>query len=243
MNKRSLEEVSEEINVFPLDSLPIDLIVKIFLESQFTVKELHTLCNLNTKIKKVCNDRKIWEQIFFRKVLEKDKEMKIAEKNGTLPELMKTLRETEEFKNYNLLTDYEPFVRCIAFKLTNFDRRFRVFYYINIYMIFLDLRENNCIRLISDFFYSNETTTKKIFEIWNNAKIVENGDIIITENYNSLKMLKFICYLISNSWKRMTYAFDNIPLECSICSTSKDLKKCECCEQIYCSVNCQIKNH
>jgi hypothetical protein len=69
--KRSLEEVSEEIDGFPLENLPIDLIVKIFLESQFTVKELHILCNLNKKIKKVCNERKIWEQIFFRKVLGK----------------------------------------------------------------------------------------------------------------------------------------------------------------------------
>jgi len=172
----------------------------------------------------------------------KDKEMKIAERNGKLPELMEKLRETEEFKNYNLLTDYEPFVRCIAFKLSIIDdERFYIHYKFKNFNIYLDLRNSgNYIRIVIDFL-DNEIT-KNILEIWNNAKIV-GINIFITENYNYLKMLKFICYLVSEGWTRMGYAFDNVPLECSICSTSKDLKKCSCCEQIYCSTNCQIKNH
>lgn len=79
--------------------------------------------------------------------------------------------------------------------------------------------------------------------------IQENFTVIGTSSIKYIDgdlktLISFFSYLIKNGWTILsTPVFDNVPLECSICSTSKNLKECECCEQIYCSVNCQIKNH
>jgi hypothetical protein len=170
--------------------------------------------------------------------------MKIAERNKKLPELMEKLRETEEYKNYNLLTEYEPFVKLIAFRITQYDERFFITFKKDSFNnLFFDLNQTKqsqriTLTYITDYYY------KKIAQNILGYVKLNRDNMYINGNYNSLNILKFICYLVTNGWNiQIGYAFDNVPLECSICSTSKDLKKCSCCEEIYCSTNCQIKNH
>ena len=240
--KRSLESISEEIDAFPFDQLPIDLIVKIFLESQFTVKELHRLCNLNKKIKKICNDRKIWEQIFFRKVMGKDREMKIAEKNGTLPELMEKLRKSENYKLWNLMTSYEPFVVLIAFFLF----LHRGIIYLMKGSENLSIQFNSNIKSISNVgtAENRKKIEKLILTCFKNVSSNAEHTMYQCIDSSDYLNLQFFYNVVMDGWVLFfDKGVDNVPLECSICSKVKDLKKCSCCEQIYCSVNCQIKNH
>lgn len=109
---------AEKIDAFPFEQLPTDLIYKIFMDSGFTVNELHKLCSVSKKLKIICNDRKVWEQVLYKNVLEYGTAMRNAERSGDLPELMDKIRQTEDlYLVWKRIQNYEPFVVLTAIKL------------------------------------------------------------------------------------------------------------------------------
>lgn len=118
LSNADLQIEAQKIDAFPFDQLPKDLIFKIFMDSGFTVGELHKLCNLSKKLKAICTDRKVWEQVLFKHVLGYGQAMRVADRRGTLPELLNDIRQTNEFYAiWLVIREYEPFVILTAIQL------------------------------------------------------------------------------------------------------------------------------
>ena len=257
-----LEQKANEIDTFPFEELPTDLIYKIFMESEFTVKELHMLCNLSKKLKEVCNKRKFWDELFFRKIMNMELPMNVAKRNNTLPELMETLRATDEYKLWTSITEYEQFVKFIAFALTGvFKRQIGTGMEIELYNRNLSWILQITVKEESGYvikFYKFDEVGKRASVHETMYTYVKNfqfkvqflWDRIKVEIYDTKTYMLFFCKLINVGFQfekdyNKLSALNNVPLlKCAICYSITDLQKCSCpCNAIFCSTKCQSKTH
>lgn len=251
---RALKRQAAAIDATPFATLPTDVIIKIFLESQLTIKELHKLCNLSRKLRTICNDRKVWEEIFFRRILDKEKEMQEAKRKGELPELLAQLRTTELYGVWKSLSSkFNQFVNLLAIKLVQkFLTKPQVTFssYSSFKSKSPDLIlfwEDKRIRLI--------TRDEKLIDVLRKyykppPELDSKTEIQVEFN---IRLYHVFAFLLSNRWNVNYFTFrdpvfDKKPLLCSICSAAPSAFACALCEtRAYCSHACAsldpIGNH
>lgn len=221
---------AEKIDAFPFEHLPTDLIYKIFMDSGFTVDELHKLCNLSKKLKIICNDRKVWEQVLYKNVLEYGNAMRSAERTGDLPELLQNIRQTDDlYLVWKRIQNYEPFVVLTAIKLwKKWSRTWNEMWFLHRNdvgkwkllqhpMYIEKLKENGKFRV--GILYESDARSKNDYEkvfaelfnrfgvteetktdIWRGDKMIRKTARILQTNISSEPWILFFCFLLTNGW-------------------------------------------
>jgi protein-tyrosine phosphatase len=203
---------------------------------------------MSRKLRAVCNDRKVWEEIFFRRVLGKEREMKEAKRNGTLPELLAQLRTTELYGIWKALgRDNDQFVNLLAVILVQELFTPDTIYFVNVDIYLLAMAQRGMVTFIS----TNQTVIDLIRTYYKMA--LDPPSIGVIQTAFDKRIYHLIAYLLSNGWNAQLEDvekkfFDNKPLLCSICSASPSAFACALCEtRAYCSHACAaldpIGNH
>lgn len=212
---------------FPFEQLPTDLIYKIFMDSGFTVDELHKLCNLSKKLKAICNDRKVWEQVLFKNVLEYGTAMRSAERSGDLPELMNDIRRTNAlYLVWKTIENYEPFVVLTAIKLWKLWRRRKELWFLHDDdvaenpLIIEDRVRNDEVRISYAPTAESKPDYEKVFaelvnrvgvlhvsslieertNVWSGRRFLIQTARILKNVVSSKQWILFFCFLLTNGW-------------------------------------------
>lgn len=258
-DKAFLEEIAKEIDAFPFDHLPKDLILKIFTTSGFTVKELHILCTLSKQLKKICTNGKVWEQILFKRLLGYEDAMKTAEHNKQLPEFMEEIRTSKFYLIWMSISNYEPFVKLAAIQcFINFATQPYMEFVHHTSTKTIDLNRLNGTNLyqfgtvLRDQYFDKyyEKAKTHFLQLMKNYKVnsfwqdfgnrwdmkVDVGYKV--ENVNDQDIILFLCFLLANGWylKNNKHIFDGIPLACVAFDEFSKLSACactQCQEKIY----------
>lgn len=53
----------------PFESMPLDVLYKMFVSSEFTVQELKRLCSTSQRIRAACQNEYVWRKLYFLKVV------------------------------------------------------------------------------------------------------------------------------------------------------------------------------
>lgn len=272
--KRRLEDEAEAIDNrlanFPIVKLPTDLIVKIFLESGFTIPELHTLCNLSTHMRAICNNRKIWDRIFMERIMESSKkEMKKANAKGQLPELLALIRTSPLFLEWVESATFckEPFTRLAAFAYDKDLRKKKLpsILFLHKKKPYLKFEHSKTHGNSSILFLPEDDSTAVSDEddLSENDKYwIKKYGMTLVENdyYEQLtyvvphnKVIRLFCDLMDHGWNPHNGQEDDNDEEhvvpsllqsCIVCKSTSNLQLCSgSCKQIYCSKECQLVHH
>lgn len=266
--KRKAEEIDEKLANFPIDQLPTDVIVSIFLESGFTIPELHTLCNLSHKLRGICNDRKIWDRIFVERIMGQKQAILQAQQTKTLPELFAKLRDEPLYKEWIESEKFckEPFTRLAAFAYRHdlITKRFGQ-------VLFLHDQKPSLMFALS---------TDDATQVWftpeeDDAAITDEDDLSESDQFwiakyemkkaNDDEYSFYLAYLVPSVIRLFCDLLDNgyhphrgdndgdfegdLPMptlvqSCMVCQSTGHLLQCSGpCQRIYCSTACQSKHH
>jgi hypothetical protein len=70
-----LNETAKQLEPFPIERLPTDLILKIVLESNLSIRDIYRMGYLNKRFRELLNNTKVWDKVFIDRFLANRKNM------------------------------------------------------------------------------------------------------------------------------------------------------------------------
>lgn len=241
-----------------MNNISHDLLYYIITGFGLSIIDIQNLCSVNQRFRKICKDKNVWKQVFLKKINPTNDQSlndmwDSLECKGFVKILAfafeKELMESDDvliffndrenlgfkcFRVYQGFTFKSIFVANVILMQKNKDEKYDV--------MRVDEQEKRLIKTSSSF-------PERFLEIINRYNLTFTGRFPGgSPSFTLLELPKLFCELFNNGYKFSKKKEELLPptltKACITCGITKNLLQCSgSCSQIYCSEDCQAKNH